>query len=383
MINQQYIGLIILSILLVIATSLAIYYGYKYNNKSCEDVANKALLEADRRANAIYESIPELLQTYKLTPEQLNTSTGIDNLASTTLTDAQLLDPYYNNEKALYTADLVNLAYYIGRNFTYATNGTAAKEWVQKQLGPGLTCLEVFGYTVDNLDFINWFTSYGALLLKQTLVGGGDYYFLAFRGTIYYSEWIEDAKVALTSVPYFPSSSKVFTGFNNVYNNYANPGVAISLRNQIRNALVKYNVKSSKGLTIAGHSLGSALAMITAIDVVNSTAIDVNKMDFYGCATPAMTNLSASQLLKSKRLFTVQNTKDVVALSSASESSLSKLIGLRVTPHNSCCFTGDSINPSISHSLYTYIGAMTTFGSLWVTKSRSGTTTQLGEVCSL
>jgi len=383
MIKQSYV-IVILSILLVVSTALAIY-GFNKKNESCEGVANEALVEADKRANQLYDSLPELINNYTLTVNQLTIGHRQEllGLIPTSLTDTQLLDTYYNNEKAKFTTDLIDVVYYLGTNIKYSTNGTDAKAWIQKQLPPNVTCVEVIGFTVDNLDFINWFNSYGAVILKQTLTTGGDYYFLVFRGTVYYSEYVEDAKIALTSVPYLPNGAKVFIGFNNIYNNYVNPGVTISVRNQIRNAMVKYNIPNSRGLTICGHSLGAALAMLTAIDLSNSKSISLNKMDLYTVASPALTNIFASTILKSNRLFMVQNTKDPVALTSATNSSLTRLLGLKVTPHVSCCFTGDSIIPSKSHSLYTYADAITKYGPTWVAKSQSGNITQLGEVCSL
>jgi hypothetical protein len=375
----------LLSFLLIVSTSFAIYYGYNNNNNSCENEVLKAVFEADIHANSLYESLPEFI-TYHLTQNQL-TSGHVEEvlgLANTSLTDSQLLDPYYNNEKAKYTTDLIKVVYYLGRNFKFKTNETEAKAWVQKQLAPNVTCVKVIHFTTDDLELnIEWMNSYGGIILKQTLTDGGDYYFLVFRGTLYYSEWVEDAKVALTSVPYLPKESKIFIGFNNIYNNYVNPGISISVRNQIQNALVDYNIINSEGLTICGHSLGSAMAMLSAIDFSYSKSIEINKIDLYAIACPAMNNSSTSKILKSNRLFIIQNTKDLVALSAAKNYSLTKLLGLELSPHTSCCFTGDSINPSVSHSVRTYVDAMTKYGPSWVAKSRSGNVTELGEVCSL
>lgn len=386
MVNQLYV-IFFLSLLLVITTSLAIY-GYNKKNEpepcDCEDVVNEALLEADKRAKTLYRYSRELLKTHTLKTNQLtnNHPDEFVGRAFNSLTDSQLLDPYYNNEKAKYTTDIIDVVYYLGTNFQYSdTTANDAKAWVQKQLGPSVTCVEVIDFTVSNLDFVKWFNSFGAIILKQTLTDGGEYYFIVFRGTVYLSEYLEDAKIALTSVPYLPSNSKIFVGFNNIYNNYLNPGVTISVRNQIRNAMIKYNIKNSKGLTICGHSLGAALAMLTAIDLSNSNSVDLNKMDLYTCASPAITNTYASTILKSNRLFIVQNTKDLVALTSATNSWLTKLLGLKVTPHTSCCFTGN--NTDTSHSLYTYADAITQYGNSWVAKSRSGNIRELGEVCSL
>jgi triacylglycerol lipase len=121
------------------------------------------------------------------------------------------------------------------------------------------------------------FENNGKLVLPKgfkliTSLGGGDFpligyimesknkIIVAFRGTEDLSDVLQDLDFFQSNFPFIPSGGKVSRGFLNVYK---------SIRAQIFNAL--QNASSQKTIFITGHSLGGALATLSALDVaVNS-----------------------------------------------------------------------------------------------------------------
>src|SRR5208283_5780304 len=83
--------------------------------------------------------------------------------------------------------------------------------------------------------------------------------FLIFRGTMTTSEWLHDLNIRLTSYPHL-ESCKVHEGFLQTYNVF---------RAKITDCLNTLDTR--KGLFIAGHSLGSALATLAVPDLAAST----------------------------------------------------------------------------------------------------------------
>lgn len=81
---------------------------------------------------------------------------------------------------------------------------------------------------------------------------------LAFRGTIRTDEWVSDGTARQIPCPFAPGLGWIHAGFADIY---------ASMRNKIAEAIG--SVAPAKPLYIAGHSLGGALAVLTAADLAS------------------------------------------------------------------------------------------------------------------
>ncbi|KAK6918660.1 Fungal lipase-like domain [Dillenia turbinata] len=97
---------------------------------------------------------------------------------------------------------------------------------------------------------------------------------IAYRGTATCLEWLENLRATLT---HFPGSANeptchcgpmVETGFSSLYTSKARTGPSLQdmVRDEIWRNLQTY-VEEALSLTIVGHSLGAALAILTAYDI--------------------------------------------------------------------------------------------------------------------
>ncbi|PHT49020.1 Phospholipase A(1) DAD1, chloroplastic [Capsicum baccatum] len=131
---------------------------------------------------------------------------------------------------------------------------------------------------------------------------------IAYRGTATSSEWLENLRATLTCLPDDMAPENydqpmVQSGFLSLYttNTQRDQSLQDTIREQIGNILDKYS-DEPLSITVTGHSLGAALATLTAYDITNkfSDAHIVTVVSFGG---PRVGNKSfRCQLEKSGQL---------------------------------------------------------------------------------
>ncbi|PIN22779.1 putative lipase [Handroanthus impetiginosus] len=96
---------------------------------------------------------------------------------------------------------------------------------------------------------------------------------VAYRGTATVMEWLENLRTTLTPLPTTEDSntSMVQSGFLNLYTTSygGRPSLQDSIREEINKILQKY-ADEPISITVTGHSLGAALATLTAHDITTT-----------------------------------------------------------------------------------------------------------------
>ncbi|KAH7668588.1 phospholipase A1 protein [Dioscorea alata] len=140
---------------------------------------------------------------------------------------------------------------------------------------------------------------------------------VTFRGTVTPFEWLENLRAALTHLP-CNSGPMVESGF---FSLFTNPGPARrslqdELRHEIRRLLDLYSSNADSipiSLTFTGHSLGAALAVLSAYDVTETfdDAPMVTVMSFGG---PRVGNASFRRRLEEKgsKVLRIVNSQDII-----------------------------------------------------------------------
>ncbi|WCJ27167.1 alpha/beta-Hydrolases superfamily protein [Euphorbia peplus] len=154
---------------------------------------------------------------------------------------------------------------------------------------------------------------------------------ICWRGTMLPIEWLKNVDIIQTSASeVFPGSkAKVHQGFLNVYTDKSDDSVysKTSAREQVlalvRRLVDKYAALNEDiSITVAGHSLGGALATLNAIDIVfngynkpaNSKTLYPVTCFVYGC--PRVGDKTFQQLFNSLpnlHLLRIRNAKDIVS----------------------------------------------------------------------
>jgi triacylglycerol lipase len=88
---------------------------------------------------------------------------------------------------------------------------------------------------------------------------------VAFRGTEYFKEWMDNIDFIPSPYEPIPGRGTVHQGFQLVY---------YSVRNNVRN-LVQTHAAACKSILITGHSLGGALCALAAPDLLNDIAANL------------------------------------------------------------------------------------------------------------
>jgi predicted lipase len=140
-----------------------------------------------------------------------------------------------------------------------------------------------------------------------------DTIFIIFRGTKYIDEWLTDfnnnqsfytlqnseksKNLGLSDIDLAPS---VHSGFYNVYTH---------IREQILDTIKLINKDKKKNIIVCGHSLGSGIATLCSLDLVNN---DYKNLVSYVFACPRVGNQKFANLIKNINLFNIMNRLDVV-----------------------------------------------------------------------
>nr|XP_010934644.1 phospholipase A(1) DAD1, chloroplastic-like [Elaeis guineensis] len=145
---------------------------------------------------------------------------------------------------------------------------------------------------------------------------------IAFRGTATCLEWLENLRASLTHLPspFPPSASQpdpmVQRGF---WSLFTSPGsVRWSLRDEVRDEIARLlDAYGGKGhplsLTVTGHSLGAALAVLTAYDIT-TTFQDAPMVTVVSFGGPRVGNASFRRRLEEQgsKVLRIVNAQDII-----------------------------------------------------------------------
>ncbi|XP_008801803.3 phospholipase A(1) DAD1, chloroplastic-like [Phoenix dactylifera] len=145
---------------------------------------------------------------------------------------------------------------------------------------------------------------------------------VAFRGTATCLEWLENLRATLTHLPcpFPPSASQpepmVQRGF---WSLFTSPGsIRRCLRDEVRDEIARLlDAYGGKGqplsLTVTGHSLGAALAVLTAYDIT-TTFQDAPMVTVVSFGGPRVGNASFCRRLEERggKVLRIVNTQDII-----------------------------------------------------------------------
>ncbi|XP_073029879.1 phospholipase A(1) DAD1, chloroplastic-like [Primulina eburnea] len=141
---------------------------------------------------------------------------------------------------------------------------------------------------------------------------------IAYRGTATCMEWIENLRATLTCLPCdmspYKCDSMVQSGFLSLYTSSAEgrPSLQDSIRGEINKILQKY-ADEPLSITVTGHSLGAALATLTAHDI-NTTFKHAPLVTVVSFGGPRVGNINfRSQLEKNgTKVLRIVNSDDPI-----------------------------------------------------------------------
>ena len=157
----------------------------------------------------------------------------------------------------------------------------------------GFVVIPIQGYDT----FAGFTRHFGNYLYSKTLGMG----IVVFSGTIYPSEWYDDAnikQIAPTNLGNYSDGVLVHDGFYEIYN---------SMRDAIQKLLIE--LPPTKQFIISGHSLGAALATLCYFDLQSTHHSTI----LYSFAAPRVGNIPfASFLSQQSQIYRVFNTEDLI-----------------------------------------------------------------------
>ncbi|XP_044494645.1 phospholipase A(1) DAD1, chloroplastic-like [Mangifera indica] len=135
---------------------------------------------------------------------------------------------------------------------------------------------------------------------------------IAFRGTATCLEWIENLRATLTSLP--DDAAMVESGFLSLYTSRTDkcPSLKEMVREEISRIVEMYG-DEPLSFTITGHSLGAALATLTAYDI-NSTSSNAAMVTVISFGGPRVGNRNFRCQLERKgtKILRIVNSDDLV-----------------------------------------------------------------------
>lgn len=165
---------------------------------------------------------------------------------------------------------------------------------------------------------------------------------IAFRGTGEWSDWKTDLNAAQTGYPFLRKGGKTHKGFTELYT---------SLRPGILDALKRCG-SNKKILSLAGHSLGGALASLCALDPAVKKTCPVIKLYTYGAPKVGDPAFAAALQKRTQISIRVHKAGDWVP-----SMPPSNLLGMEYA-HAERSFAIPTGIPLTSHSIVSYAAAL-------------------------
>ena len=131
--------------------------------------------------------------------------------------------------------------------------------------------------------------------------------FIALRGTEGIWEWLQDIKFFPRPFPNVSGSGLTEDGFTDMYRSFSlTPGPSSTFLNDLKEA-----ISQNATVTIAGHSLGSALATLLALDMAANSRLPIT---LYTLASPRVGDLTFHNLFNHvvQSAYRIANRLDVV-----------------------------------------------------------------------
>jgi len=164
--------------------------------------------------------------------------------------------------------------------------------------------------------------------------------FVAFRGTLSLEEWLADFDAAAQPYLPLPNFGDVHVGFQAVY---------LTIRDSLRTGLPQACAGCTR-LLVAGHSLGGALAVLAAPDVLNMPPKLEPQLITFGGPRTGLSNFAAMFNVKIESCFRVVNFLDIVPAVPLPSPLLPYAHVGTLIPVDS----GGPIDPATRHSLEAY-----------------------------
>lgn len=164
--------------------------------------------------------------------------------------------------------------------------------------------------------------------------------FVAFRGTLSLEEWLADFDAAAQPYLPLPNFGDVHVGFQAVY---------LTIRDSLRTGLVQACAGCTR-LLVTGHSLGGAVAVLAAPDVLNMPPGLEPQLITFGGPRVGLSNFVAMFNVKIESCFRVVNFLDIVPAVPLPSPLLPYAHVGTLIPVDS----GGPIDPAARHSLDAY-----------------------------
>ncbi|CAL9148142.1 phospholipase A(1) DAD1, chloroplastic-like [Musa acuminata AAA Group] len=210
-------------------------------------------------------------------------------------------------------AGIPDTGYCVTRNLT-ATSGARLPRWAEPGAPAWFSrCTSWIGYVAECQD-----EDEIERLGRRDIV-------ISFRGTATCLEWLENLRATLTHLPSVPvpaalgsdaAEPMVERGFWSLFTSSSSTSCSLrdQIRQEIRRLIVKYGGRGNPlSITVTGHSLGAALAVLTAHDITTAfqDAPMVTVVSFGG---PRVGNASFRRRLEESgiKVLRIVNTQDVI-----------------------------------------------------------------------
>jgi triacylglycerol lipase len=179
------------------------------------------------------------------------------------------------------------------------------------------------------------------------IAGNGEAVYLVFRGTVTAAEWIRDLGIRLAPYPY-GDLGRTHEGFVKTYADF---------RATIIDALS--GIKAAKTLFITGHSLGAALATLSAPDIISATRFKAPRVYTYGSPRVGDSLFAAGYNgLCGRTSFRVTNTSDLVTSLPLPVPFLGVIGGYFTHVDTPVDFTEQEEDLEKNHDMSTYLAAL-------------------------
>ncbi|KAJ0968294.1 hypothetical protein J5N97_025211 [Dioscorea zingiberensis] len=228
--------------------------------------------------------------------------------AYTSFNDDQASPAYascrYSRDGLLHRSGLGHCGYRVTRNL-HTTSGIQLPTWVDTFVSGRSSWIGYVAVCQDEEEI--------ARLGRRDIV-------IAYRGTVTAFEWLENLRATLTHLPSTTGQQPEPMVEQGFWNLFTNPGplhrsLRDELRDEIRRLIDTYGGNDNKplSLTITGHSLGAALAVLSAYDIT-ATFDDAPMVTVVSFGGPRVGNSSFRCRLEERgsKVLRIVNTQDII-----------------------------------------------------------------------